>query len=466
MLMNGTKVKPGSFSVLPGAYRFTTGQKNFDYGSRSTLVVRYPTDFPDISRISPQVSSSGRKAALSALRKSWKQVPEVGRRRSRSGCPNRWNNSTYKFKNGTVKWTRKGKDPVKKPKSTTYSTLHDLLGQDRPGAEGHLHVGRPHGHLHGQPHRRHGARPRRVLGRQGQGELADVGGRSPATPGGGRRLSSIVGVTQTADETVPAFDFSDFDDAVRVQDDLYRHVNGAWSARTEIPEDKPMVGAFVELRDAAEAAVRDIITTLEPGAPGSEAQKIADLYASFMDADAVEAAGADAAGRAAGGDRRPGQRRRAGRPRGPAHPAGRARALRPGGRVRPRQPRPLRDVRRAGRPRPARRGVLPPPRVRRHPRGLPHARRRLAGAGRVHRRRVAGRRGPRAGDRDRGLPLGQGPHPGPARDVQPDAAGRLRGVGARAALHAPGWRGSGCPRRRWASSSSCSRRSSPTSPPC
>ena len=99
-------------------------------------------------------------------------------------------------------------------------------------------------------------------------------------------------MTQTADETMPALDFSDFDDAVRVQDDLYSHVNGAWSARTEIPEDKPMVGAFVELRDAAEAAVRDIITTLEPGAPGSEAQKIADLYASFMDADAVEAAGA------------------------------------------------------------------------------------------------------------------------------------------------------------------------------
>ena len=99
-------------------------------------------------------------------------------------------------------------------------------------------------------------------------------------------------MTQTADETVPAIDFSDFDDAVRVQDDLYSHVNGSWAARTEIPDDKPVVGAFVELRDAAEAAVRDIITALEPGASGSESQKIADLYASFMDADAVEAAGA------------------------------------------------------------------------------------------------------------------------------------------------------------------------------
>ena len=40
---------------------------------------------------------------------------------------------------------------------------------------------------------------------------------------------------------VPDFDFSDFDPEVRVQDDLYRHVNGHWLAVTEIPADKPVV---------------------------------------------------------------------------------------------------------------------------------------------------------------------------------------------------------------------------------
>ena len=48
-----------------------------------------------------------------------------------------------------------------------------------------------------------------------------------------------------------------------------------------------------ELRDQAEEAVRVIITTLAEGPPGTDAAKIADLYASFMDADAVEAAGAE-----------------------------------------------------------------------------------------------------------------------------------------------------------------------------
>ena len=79
---------------------------------------------------------------------------------------------------------------------------------------------------------------------------------------------------------------------MRIQDDLFRHVNGTWLNTTKIPADKPLTGAFMELRDQAEAAVRDIITTLEGGEPGSDEAKIADLYASFMDEDAVERAGA------------------------------------------------------------------------------------------------------------------------------------------------------------------------------
>ena len=64
-----------------------------------------------------------------------------------------------------------------------------------------------------------------------------------------------------------------------------------WLNTTEIPADKPLTGAFMELRDQAEAAVRDIITTLEGGEPGSDEARIADLYASFMDEDAAERAG-------------------------------------------------------------------------------------------------------------------------------------------------------------------------------
>jgi putative endopeptidase len=105
-------------------------------------------------------------------------------------------------------------------------------------------------------------------------------------------VGSIVAVTDAP--PVPAIDFSAFDESVRIQDDLFRHVNGRWMAGTDIPSDKPLTGAFMKLRDDAEAAVRDIITTIEPGEPGSETAKMADLYASFMDIDAIEADGVSA----------------------------------------------------------------------------------------------------------------------------------------------------------------------------
>ncbi len=100
-------------------------------------------------------------------------------------------------------------------------------------------------------------------------------------------------MTETA-ATTPAIDFSTFDHETRVQDDLFRHVNGGWLNTADIPDDRPLAGSFVALRDEAEAAVRDIITGLgdSSGLEG-EVAKVADLYTSFMDVDRIEAAGAD-----------------------------------------------------------------------------------------------------------------------------------------------------------------------------
>lgn len=103
----------------------------------------------------------------------------------------------------------------------------------------------------------------------------------------------------TAEQTAPAaFDLSAADPQVRIQDDLFRHVNGTWLRTTEIPADQSWTGAFIKLRDAAEEAVKDIITGLSAESPdgldpATEEGKIATLYASFMDTDAVEAAGSE-----------------------------------------------------------------------------------------------------------------------------------------------------------------------------
>ncbi len=80
--------------------------------------------------------------------------------------------------------------------------------------------------------------------------------------------------------------------AVRPQDDLYRHVNGLWMDRTEIPEDKARYGSFHQLSEAAERAVRDIIVDSGTAEPGTEQRKIGDLYASFMNTELRNSLGA------------------------------------------------------------------------------------------------------------------------------------------------------------------------------
>ena len=79
-------------------------------------------------------------------------------------------------------------------------------------------------------------------------------------------------------------------EGVRPQDDLFRAVNGAWLAAAEIPSDRASDGAFHRLRDEAETHVLDLLDRLatENHEPGSEAQKVGDLYASFMDEDHIE----------------------------------------------------------------------------------------------------------------------------------------------------------------------------------
>lgn len=83
------------------------------------------------------------------------------------------------------------------------------------------------------------------------------------------------------------------DTQVKPQDDFYRHVNGVWLKNTEIPADKPSAGAFMDLREATIPQLHAIIEglTKTKNKAGSDAQKINDLYASFMDTAHIEALG-------------------------------------------------------------------------------------------------------------------------------------------------------------------------------
>ncbi|MEO3877666.1 M13 family metallopeptidase [Rheinheimera fenheensis] len=86
---------------------------------------------------------------------------------------------------------------------------------------------------------------------------------------------------------------ANMDTTVAPQQDFFRYVNGSWLDNTEIPADKARWGSFDELRENAEKQVLAIVQQLatEQHAKGSDEQKIADLYRSFLDEQLAEVLG-------------------------------------------------------------------------------------------------------------------------------------------------------------------------------
>ena len=91
-------------------------------------------------------------------------------------------------------------------------------------------------------------------------------------------------------------DTTNFDRAIRPQDDFFRFVNGAWLERMQIPADASSWGAFNELTEKSRVAVHEIVEdAAKSNAPaGSEKRKIGDLYLSYMDSARVEQRGIEA----------------------------------------------------------------------------------------------------------------------------------------------------------------------------
>lgn len=93
---------------------------------------------------------------------------------------------------------------------------------------------------------------------------------------------------------VSGIDKDNIDSAVRIQDDFFRHINGLWLKKTEIPADKPMWGSFIVLDDEVQPQLKSIIDSISAktnNVNGSDEQKISDLYASFMDTSTIETLG-------------------------------------------------------------------------------------------------------------------------------------------------------------------------------
>ena len=89
-------------------------------------------------------------------------------------------------------------------------------------------------------------------------------------------------------------DLSNRDNTVQPGDDFNRHANGTWFDNYQLKDYETRYGSFNTLSDQAELQVKAIIEELQARtdlAPGSDEQKVRDLYASYMDTAARDAAG-------------------------------------------------------------------------------------------------------------------------------------------------------------------------------
>ncbi len=97
-------------------------------------------------------------------------------------------------------------------------------------------------------------------------------------------------LTSSSAPGLHGLDLAAIDRSVAPGDDFFRYANGIWLANTPIPSDRPSYGAFEQLAELT--AQRTKLLIEQAGAShapaGSDARKIADYYASFMDEAGIE----------------------------------------------------------------------------------------------------------------------------------------------------------------------------------
>lgn len=112
----------------------------------------------------------------------------------------------------------------------------------------------------------------------------------------GAFLHSSVSYAVSTTSLKSAIDLNAIDRTVDPKQDFYQFVNGNWLKTAKIPEDQALSGAFAEVSMKSTQQLFDIFNELakKQYPQGSNEQKVADLYASYMDTDRLEQLGLEA----------------------------------------------------------------------------------------------------------------------------------------------------------------------------
>lgn len=104
-------------------------------------------------------------------------------------------------------------------------------------------------------------------------------------------LAAATASAQPLKSYPPGIDLAGMDRSVKPGDDFFAYANGTWLKTTEIPADRSSWGVGAELTEKTTAEVSDLIKGARNAKPGTEARKVGDYYAAFLDEKAIDARG-------------------------------------------------------------------------------------------------------------------------------------------------------------------------------
>jgi putative endopeptidase len=103
-------------------------------------------------------------------------------------------------------------------------------------------------------------------------------------------LATMAICAQAAD-AVHGIDTAAMDTAVKPGDNFYDYANGGWMKSAQIPADLSAWGSFTALAVDVQKRNRGLMEDAGKAPDGSEARKVGDYYAAFMDEAAIDKAG-------------------------------------------------------------------------------------------------------------------------------------------------------------------------------
>ena len=120
--------------------------------------------------------------------------------------------------------------------------------------------------------------------------LASLSACKPAAEGARKADATVEAPAATP---TAGIDLAGIDKSVQPGDDFDAYANGAWKQATEIPADRASLSTGFYVFEKAEKRLSDLVQGLDKTNPaaGSDARKIADYYAAWMDEAGIEARG-------------------------------------------------------------------------------------------------------------------------------------------------------------------------------